>query len=333
MSINYLDTVTMYYPCPYDIRHLFTAHWIWDDREQDKNLHHFCISTPFSFVRFYPDMYGYRRLYATFSLPKLYYQCNNNSFNVADFDSDIFIAVLNAELNKVLDMSQLPILLAEWQPSRNDFFRMRAIPPVDRTEYHYGYGRLVYRGVQTHTYKNTNYLSSSRTSKTPYILLREYNKTLEQQEKHSFVYGNLPAVIEKEHEQLMYKMDTPVDQYRFEFSLRRNAIVRLCDKYNLPVNMETVMCEEFQRRILNDLVISRGLHHHILCKSEYRRIVKALFTKHSADLALKLAESIRNKKPAPMKPHQRYRVQRELNSYYISTATTNFVSIRGLELL
>lgn len=41
MSINYLDTVTMYYPCCSDIRNLFTTHWIWDNNNKDINLHCF----------------------------------------------------------------------------------------------------------------------------------------------------------------------------------------------------------------------------------------------------------------------------------------------------
>lgn len=98
--------------------------------------------------------------------------------------------------------------------------------------------------------------------------------------------------------------------------------------------METIMSEGFQKLVLNDLVMSRGLHHSILCKKEFRRVLPMIFhTQKSIDLALKLAESIRNKKPAPMKPYQQYRIKRELNSWYISTATTNFVSIEGLELL
>lgn len=105
-------------------------------------------------------------------------------------------------------------------------------------------------------------------------------------------------------------------------------------EWHLPVNMKTVMNQQFQERILNDLIISRGLHHHILSKNEYRRIVKRIFpTAHSQDLALKLAESIRNKKTAPMSDSQRYRIKHELNSFFIDTATTNFVSIEGWKLL
>ena len=35
MSINYLDTVTMYYSCCSDIRNLFMTHWIWDNNNKD----------------------------------------------------------------------------------------------------------------------------------------------------------------------------------------------------------------------------------------------------------------------------------------------------------
>lgn len=334
MSTNYADTITMYYPCPYDIRYLFTVHWIWDNKDKNTDLHHFCIKTEYCFIRYYPDMYGFRRLYVTCSLPKLYHQSKRNTFNVTDYDNHTFMNILHAELGKVMDIQQLPTALSDWQPSRVDLFRMRSINPVDRKEFHYGYSRLTYRSAKTTSYKNTNYLPSSPHGKQPCILLRSYNKTIEEQDKHSMLYGNLPMIIEEEHELLMHELDIPDHLYRYEFSLRRNAIIKFCDRNNLPVNMEIIMSEAFQQRILNDLVISRGLHYNILSKREYRQIVPHIFHwKQTQDNALKLAESIRNKKPIPLKPHQRYRIQHELNSYFISTATTNFVSIEGLKLL
>lgn len=334
MSTNYIDTLTMYYPCPFDIRNLFTTHWIWDNRDKNTDLHHFCIKTDFAFIRYFPDMYGVKRLYVTCSLPKLYHHSKRNTYNITDYDNNTFMNVLNAELGKTMDISKLPTVLADWQPSRVDLFRMRSINPVDRLEYHYGYGRLMYRGVWTTSYKNTNYLPSSSHGKHPCVLLREYDKTVEEQDRQSLLYGYLPKLVEEEHELLMLDFDIPDHLYRYEFSLRRNAIIKFCNKYNLPVNMETIMNEQFQKRLLNELVISRGLHYHILSKRDYRNIVPQLFYwKQTQDNALKMAESIRNKKPIPLKPHQRYRIQHELNSYYISTATTNFVTIKGLNLL
>lgn len=334
MSTNYLDTLTMYYPCTFDIRKLFTVHWVWDTRDTDSNFHHFCIKAPHCFVRFFPDMYGEKRLYVTCSVPKLYHQCNDNTFNLTDFDNDTFMNILGAEMGGVMDIAQLPTRLKDWQPSRIDLFRTRTINPADRQEYLYGFGRRSYRGNSAVTYMNTNYLTARKGSKNPGIVERDYNKTVEMQDKQSILYGNLPAVIEHEHEWLMHELDIPADQFRTEFSLRRNAVLRYMTKYNFPINMETVMSQKFQERLLNDLVIGRGLHYHILSKKEYRRIAKLIFpTSHTQDLALKLAESIRNKKPAPMSDSQRYRIKHELNSYYIDTATTNFVSIKGLELL
>ena len=334
MSMNYIDTVTMYYQCCIDIRNLFITHWIWDNRDKNKNLHCFCIKTEYAFIRFFPSMYGYRRLYITFSLPKLYHHSKRNTYNLTDYDNATFMNNIEIELGKVMDISQLPTLLADWQPSRIDLFRMREIKPADRLEYHHGYSRLIYRGVRTTTYKNTNYLPSSLHGKYPCILLREYDKTVEEQEKQSLIYGNLPANIEIEHELLMQELDIPDHLYRYEFSLRRNAVIKFCNKYNRHVNMETIMSEKFQRYILNDLVISRGLHFNILSKREYRQIVLYLFRwKQTQDNALKMAESIRNRKPIPLKKHQQYRIQHELNSYFISTATTNFMSINGLNLL
>lgn len=170
MSINYLDTVTMYYPCPFDIVRLFTVHWILDKRDKDSNLHHFCVKTPYTFVRYYPNMYGVRRLYVTFSLPKLYHHCNNNTFNVVDYDNQTFMNILQEELGGVLDVSQLQTQLKDWQPSRNDFFLMRSINPSDRKEYLYGYGRRSYRGNGAVTYLNTNYLVANKNSKNPSIV-------------------------------------------------------------------------------------------------------------------------------------------------------------------
>lgn len=334
MATNYLDTVTMYHNCTFDIRRLFTCHWIWDNTDSDSNLHHFCIKTDYAFVRFFPNMYGVGRLYVTFSLPKLYYQCNRNTYNVTDYDNRIFMSILYSELGKVMDVSNLPTALADWQPSRIDLFRMRTINPADRKEYLYGYGRLTYRGAASTTYLNTNYLPSAKNCKCPNLLLRTYDKTIEEQDKRSLLSGNLPGVVENDHEQLMHEFEIPNDQYRYEFSLRRSAVKKFCGKYNKPLNMETVMSEDFQKFVLNELVLSRGLHYHILNKKEFRRVLPQIFpTKKSIDLALKLVESIRNKKPVPMKPHQQYRIKRVLNSWYISTATTNFVSIGGLKLL
>lgn len=334
MSTNYIDTLTMYYPCLYDIRNLFTTHWIWDNKEQNCNLHHFCIKTKYAFIRYYPDMYGRKRLYITCSLPKLYNQSNSNTFNIHDYNNQTFMTILQNELGKVMNIAKLPTVLSDWQPSRIDLFRMRKINPANRLEYHSAYSRLTYRNVQSSTYMNTNYLPSSKNSKSPGILLRSYNKTIEIQDKQSLLYGNLPSIIEQEQEQLINELDIPFDQYRYEFSLRRNAIIRYCNKYNIPLNMERIMDEGFQKRLLNELVISRGLHYNILSKKEYRRIVGKIFHwKSTINLALKLAESIRNKKPFPIKPYQRYHIQRKLNGYFISTATTNFVSIQGLNLL
>lgn len=334
MSINYLDTVTMYYSCPFDIRNIFITHWIWDNSDNDSNFHHCCIKTPYTFIRFFPNMYGFRRLYVTFSLPKIYHQCNNNTFNVTDYDNKNFMSILLIELSRVLDITKLPTKLKDWQPSRTDFFRMRYINPADRKEYLYGYGRRFYRGRGAITYMNTNYLVPTKDIKNASIVEREYNKTIEQQDKHSIIFGNLPAVIENEHEQLMHEFDTRPDLFRYEFSLRRNAIIRFITKYNRPLNMETIMDEQFQKMIINDLIIQRGLHHQILSKKEYQRVAKIIFkTNHSQGLALRLAESIRNKKPAPMSDSQRYRIKKELNSFYIDTATTNFVTIDGMKLL
>lgn len=334
MSTNYLDTMTMYYPCTFDIRNLFTTHWIWDNRNADSNFHCFCIKTAYTFVRFFPDMFGCRRLFVTFSLPKLYHQCNDNTFNVTDYDNGRFMSILNKELGTVMDISRLPTSIKDWQPSRPDFFRTRSINPADRLEYLYGYSRRSYRGSRAKNYKNTNYLTANKDIRKAGIIERDYDKTVEQQDKKSLLYGNLPAVIEDEQEWLMHELDIQDDQFRNEFSLRRSSIVRYIEKYNLPLNMETVMNQQFQERILNDLIISRGLHHHILSKNEYRRIVKKIFpTTHTQDLALKLAESIRNKKTAPMSDSQRYRIKHELNSFFIDTATTNFVSIKGWKLL
>jgi len=231
---------------------------------------------------------------------------------------------------------------------------MREINPVDRKEYLYAYSRFTYRGAVSKTYKNTTYLSSSKKAKCSNLILRTYDKTIEEhdkQDKKSLLNGNLPAEIEEEQEKLMnkfliyrnseidpescyYSAESNYDLYRYEFSLRRTAVKRFCKKYNNPLNMETIMNEDFQKLILNDLVVSRGLHYDILNKKEFRQALPNIFpTQKSIDNALKLAESIRNKKPMPLKSHQEYRIRKKLNSCSISTTTTNFVSIKGLGLL
>lgn len=334
MSTNYLDTLTMFCHCPYEIKDLFTTHWILDNSNPNKYLHNYCIKTPYTFTRLFPDLYGYRRLYVTCSLPKLYHGTNDNTYNLTDYDNKTFLGILSSELDSVLDISKLPTSLKDWQPSRTDLFRTRTINPADRQEYLYGYGRRSYRGNGAVTYMNTAYLSANRDMKKAGIIERDYNKTVERQEKKSFLYGNLPTVIENEHEWLMHELDISPDQFRYEFSLRRRAVVWYMDKYNCLHSMETVMNQKFQEMVLNDLVMRRGLLHWILSKKAYRQTVGLIFpTQHSQNLALKLAESIRNKKPAPMSDSQRYRIKRVLDSFYIDTATTNFVTIKGLGLL
>ena len=108
MSINYLDTVTMYYSCCSDIRNLFMTHWIWDNNNKDINLHCFCIKTDNAFIRFFPSMYGYRRLYMTFSLPKLYHNSKRNTYNVTDYDNATFMNIVETICKyKNIEMKEL----------------------------------------------------------------------------------------------------------------------------------------------------------------------------------------------------------------------------------
>lgn len=331
---NYMDSLTMYYNCRMDIRKLFKAHWIYCDKSSNRNLHHYCIKTEYAFFRFYPMMFGTKRLYVTCSLPKLYRHSNDNTYNITDYDNDVFMDRLREEMDSVLDSSRLPTALCDWKVSRMDLFRMRKINPADRSEYMSAYSRLSYRGAEAVGYLNTTYLSSSRNTRRTNLLLRMYDKTVERQDRRSMLYGNLPAAVEKKHEQLMMNLDVPEDLYRYEFSMRRAAAKRFFKKYKKPDNMETVMDEAFQKDVLNELVISRGLCNTIYCKNEFRKAVGKIFrTEKSRKLALSLAESIRNKKPTTLTKSQRYRIKRELERHSVSTATTNFVTIKGLDLL
>lgn len=334
MAINYLDTVTMYHECKIDLIPQFKNHWIHDTSNKDRNLHNYCIKTGHCFVRYFPNMYGYRRLYVTFSLPKLYHQSGNNTFNVEDYDNQTFLQRLETELTLVITTATLPTALSDWQPSRIDLFLMRKINPADRLEYHYGYGRLMYRGITSMTYLNTNYLASSKSAKHVGVMCRMYDKSKEISDRHIIAMGGIPPVIEDEHEFFMGELDMPEDYYRFEFANSRPAIKRQVEKYHKPLNMETIMDEAFQKRWLNDLIYSRGLHCHILCKKDYRKAVDMLFHWQSTrDGALRLAEAIRNKRPLPLSKSQRYRIQSVLRKSGISIATTDFISIRGLDFL
>ena len=58
------------------------------------------------------------------------------------------------------------------------------------------------------------------------------------------LYGYLPASIEVEHELLMQEMDISDHLYRYEFSLRRNGIIKFCNRYVQAINMETIMSEQ-----------------------------------------------------------------------------------------
>lgn len=334
MAINFLDTVTMYFESRSDLVPLFKNHWIYDVNNKDKNFHNYCIKTEHCFVRYFPNMYGCRRLYVTFSLPKMYHQSGNNTFNIQDYDNQTFMQRLEAELALVVAINTLPTALSAWMPSRTDLFLMRKINPADRKEYHYAYGRLMYRGIMSMTYLNTNYLASSKSAKRVGVLCRMYDKSKEISDKHIIAMGGIPPIIEGEHEILLGELDMPEDYYRYEFANIRPAIKRQVEKYNKPLNMETIMDEAFQKRWLNDLIYSRGLHCHILCKKEYRKAVDMLFCWQSTrDNAVKLAEAIRNKRPLPLTKNQRYRIQSVLKKSGISIATTDFISIEGLDFL
>lgn len=343
--INYTDTISMFYDCPVDIRSLFTTHWIWDNSNKKKAFHYFAISMSFCFFRYFPDMYGRKRLYVTFSFPKFYHQGKDNTFNVKNYSDVVFMNKLYQELSMVMDVTKLSSLsscsLSDWQPSRIDLFRMRAISPLDRKEYHFAYSRLMYRGVQTIAYPNTTYLASSN-SRHPSLILRTYNKTVEKQNKASMMFGNSPEVVEIFQETIMMEgftsfnssPNSPHDLFRYEFSLRRAAIKRFCDKHKLPLNMQTMMNEGVQKMLLNELVQSRRLDCTIYNKKDFRNVIKTVLkSQKSVNLAIKLAESIRNKKPSPLTTSQRQRITRELCQQKISIVTTNFVIIQGLPLL
>ena len=324
MSINYIDTLTMFINCQYDLISFFTQHWIYDKRNTDNNYHNYCLKTDYCYLRYFPNMHGYRRLYVTFSLPKMYSKTDNNTF----------MQRLTEELAQGLDISKLPMTLKDWQPSRVDLFYMRTINPVDRKEYFYGYGRLSYRGVSTTTYLNTNYLPSSNSARRVGILLRMYNKEKEIKDKKIIKEGGIPKTIEEEHDNLMCKLEISQEHFRYEFASTRPAIRRLFDKLNIPLNMENIMREDIQITWFNRLIVSRGLDCNILNKKEYREAVNKIFpTKATRDNAIRLAEAIRNNNPLPLSPSQRYRIQRELKNHSISTATTSFITIDGLELL
>ena len=113
-----------------------------------------------------------------FSLPKMYHQSGNNTFSVEDYDNQTFMQRLEAELAQVVAINTLPKVLSAWQLSRIDLFRMRKINPADRKEYHYGYGRLMYRGITSMTYLNTNYPASSKSARVG-VLCRMYDKSKE----------------------------------------------------------------------------------------------------------------------------------------------------------
>lgn len=333
MPVNYLDTVTMYHVCRCGMEKLFTAHWVWDDTSDSPQFHHYFIQAGYVYIRYFPYLYGRRYLYVTFSLPKMYRGCNDNTFNINGYDDNTFMDKLNGALSTVMDISQYPVPLPGWQPSRLDLFRIRAIKPSDRMEYMYGYSRLTYRGKRAHQYKNTGYLPSSESTHSS-VILRSYNKTVEQQDKRSMFSGNLPAKVEKQHGAITGCTEMSPELYRYEFSLRRSALKRFCDKHGLPLDMETFMREDVQKIYLNELAQSRGLFLDILSKKDYRDMAKEIFPRQATyKSALALAESIRNNKPFPLKDHQRYRIQNKLKACNASTATTNFVTVMGIDRL
>lgn len=331
MPTNRLDTVTMYATFHTDILNLFKGHWQWDNSDNEMHLHHWHSKTRHCYVRYFPDMWNRKRLYVTFSMPKLYNNSNSNTHPVMNFDTNIFMRRLFDELSKVIDVSIIPNSLKSWFPSRTDLFHMIQIDPLDSKEIHRAYGRLMYRGVQAHTYMNTVYLHSA--SKNPSVLLRSYNKSVEIRDRRSMLAGILPPALEDYHEDMMMCAEYPYELYRIEFLLRRDAIKRYLGKMNLASDMLTMMDEGVQKHLMNTLIKARDMDLDILSRRTYQQVARAVApTPKTEKNALGIASSIRNHKKPQFTAGQIRNVKKMMAQYGVSVVTADSINIRGISI-
>lgn len=330
VSINYADTVSMYYEFnnkyPYNLR--MPKPWVFVDSNKDAFLHYWKLKLDRMFLVFYPDMYGAGRLFVTYSLPNLLK--GSNIYNVRYFDEDKCYQIIQNEL-KVFPWSILapydrPISFYDWQCSRLDLFIMHRIPVGKRQDYMDSYELLTLPRYRSVKYENTCYINSSlRPDKKSNKVFRAYPKLAEVADRICMDY---PLAIHRMHEYYLQTMDRKEDLYRFEFMLRRSIIKYECKKRSIQTNMHEVFQQKFQEELLSSMISAVGLDRRILHRNEYVKEVKQIFKTHKTKSnALLLARCIRNRQAIPLSYNQIYTVKTELKKHNIHFVTNKYTDL------
>lgn len=334
MTYNYADTVTMYIDCPKGLK-LINApdkHWILKKDISDSNFDNYHIKLDKLYVRYYPKIFGQRRLFLTYSLPKLL--CNSNVFNVANFDEIVCYNLIIDKLHLCIDISGLQsVSFNDWNTSRIDLFIMHPIDPEERVEYEETYSTLRLGKYIPFKYENTIYLNSIlRPDKAAGVVFRAYPKMKEINYRNRL---NYPDDVDHDHEECLQLSDKKTEYYRFEFMLRRTAIRYECKKINVPATIHNVLNEDFQKQLINKMVYRIGLNLGILAKREFIQIINATFKTNTTNQNAKyLARQIRNQLPVnKLNKNQIYYIRKKLRNMNIHIVTSKYIKLKPVEML
>lgn len=342
MSINYIDTATMYFTFPIQLNTVSNLQmpkpWRYQGTAKDTNLHHWFLKQDKSFMAFYPNMHGYIRLFVTYSVPK--FLNGANTFAVTDFDEGSFFALIQKETSLFpwgmppFNTVNAPSSFKDWDASRIDLFLMHEIPVEDVDEYMGAYELLVLPRYRQKKYKNTLYNNSSKKpEKKSNKVFRIYPKAQEIHDR--LINSDYPLAVHKKHEAYLQMNEEPTGFIRFEWMMRRNVLKYECKKLNVQPTMHGVFNQTFQETVLSKFISAIGLDLHILCKRDYKNKIKTLFkTNKTYQNALTLAREIRNNKSKsiPLKKSQIAYIKKVLKQNGIHYITTSYKSLNPVML-
>lgn len=285
--MNYTDTITAYIDYKESTTNLAGRGW-WKELHKDKlsnPLESWCYHTGNVFLRYYPYFYGRSLLYMDLSLPKVYYNSNNNCCHVHSFDSDVLDLELKSLLANHVDMTQLPFSILDWQVSRLDLFYTHEVPTKDKEDYLEAYRYLYLPRHKKLQYKNTSYLMSNlKLYKSASVVVRIYDKDVEMYEKGKLTDDNTlfyPTGVHKDVEKAIVIEDdgylscivdgTYYSRIRIELQLRRRKLLNTLKSKSVTVR--DVFDESFQVSMINKYFIALGLNRKILTASNFRKYI------------------------------------------------------------
>lgn len=333
VTINYADTVSMYYDfsCKFPYTLKLPKPWKFNKRNRDVFLHHWYLKLDKMYLSFYPDMYGYARLFVTFSLPKLLH--DHNTFNVKNFNEAECYELIKKELSVfpfflLVPIKEIPTSFNDWFISRLDLFIMHPIPPKQREDYMSSYELLTLPRCRSVRYKNTCYVNSSlRPDKKSNKVFRAYPKLQEIADRLNDKLS-YPQDVHRQHELYLQTNEYKEDLYRFEFMFRRKAIKYECDKQKVPSTVHEVFQQSFQEDLLSKMISAVGLDRQILHRTEYKKAVNQIFkTQKTKDNALLFARCVRNKQKPNLTANQISKVKQVLKDNNIHFVTNQYRSL------